>query len=185
MRQTRHAPLLIGVLSWLIVLTAPAQKFSAVERASGLPNSVDLRPAFEQWHLPMRSQGQRGTCSVFAMTGAIEFALATQRQTGTVLSVEFLNWASNQAITNFADGGFFFDLWKGYERFGICAETNFPYRKEFDSNLHPSARALLDARRMAKVHLHLNWIKPWNVHTGLTGEQFQAIKRTLARGWPV
>ncbi len=33
--------------------------------------------------------------------------------------------------------------------------------------------------------LRHHWIKEWNVKTGLTQEQFLAIKRTLNQGWPV
>ena len=119
------------------------------------------------------------------MAGALEFALANRRQTGTVLSVEFLNWASNQATTNSKDGGFFSDLWTGFEVHGICPETNCPYCQNFDPNLHPDETALRCAKEIAKARLRLNWIKPWNVTTGLTETQFLEIKRTLANGWPV
>ena len=119
------------------------------------------------------------------MTGALEYALATRQNQGTVLSVEFLNWASNQATSNLADGGFFSDLWSGYKAHGICPETDFPYRKDFDAALSPDKKAVEDASALAKAPLHLHWIKPWNVKTGLTENQFLEIKRTLAAGWPV
>ncbi len=78
-----------------------------------LANSIDLRPALDKWGLGPRIQGKRGTCSVFAVTGALEYAVARKTDHATRLSVEFLNWASNQAIRDTHDGGFFSDLWRG------------------------------------------------------------------------
>lgn len=175
----RPGLVLLAALSFL------AASVSAVDTVD-LPAAIDLRPAFQQWNLPLRSQGHRGTCSVFTMTGAIEYALASHQQyAGTVLSVEFLNWASNQATSNSADGGFFADLWKGYEHFGICPETNFPYRSSYEDGLQPELAATSAAKAMAEATLRLHWIKPWNVTTGLTEKQFLELKRTLVRHWPV
>ena len=173
------------VLAGLVFASLPVPSIPAVGTATNLPASVDLRPAFKKWGLPIRSQGGRGTCSVFTMTGAMEYALASQHQAGTVLSVEFLNWAANEARPNSRDGGFFSELWAGFEREGICAETNWPYQARFDAGLRPDERVLALAQEAVKARLRLEWIKPWNVATGLTEAQFQAIKRTLARGWPV
>jgi len=47
--------------------------------AQTLPSSVDLRPFFDKWGLTPRTQGKRGTCSVFAVVGALEFAAAKQQ----------------------------------------------------------------------------------------------------------
>lgn len=174
----------VGAL--LPALLSPAAR--AVEVMAGgtnLASAIDLRPAFQKWGLPLRLQGSRGTCSVFALTGAMEYALANRQQTGTVLSVEFLNWASNQATTNSADGGFFSDLWTGFEVYGICPETSLPYRPNYDPNLHPEENVLRRAKEVDQAHLHLHWIKPWNVATGLAEAQFLEIKRTLSHGWPV
>ena len=170
-----------GLLAALSFLAAGA---GAVDPAE-LPAAADLRPQFQKWSLPLRSQGHRGTCSVFTMTGAIEYALASHQQTGTVLSVEFLNWASNQVTSNSADGGFFADLWKGYERFGICPETNCAYRSEYEEHLQPELAAVLAARETASAHLLLHWIKPWDVTTGLTDKQFFDLQQTLLHRWPV
>jgi hypothetical protein len=146
---------------------------------------VDLRPLFEGWDLPRRAQGDRNTCSVFAVAGAIEFALAEKQGHGTRLSVEFLNWASNRAIRKGQDGGFFSDLWKGFESYGICDEGEMPYASDFDPALRPSAAALEHARQIREVGLELHWIKPWDPNRGLTEAQFAGVKRTLRRGRPV
>ncbi len=147
-------------------------------------DSVDLRGVFERWELPPQAQGGRPTCSVFTVTGAIEFALAEKQHHGTRLSVEFLNWASNARIGKPADGGFFSDLWKGFRSHGICPEDDMPYLATFDPSQKPSSAALEHARQIQEAGLRLHWIKRWNPHKGLSEEQFVAVKETLRR-WPV
>ncbi|MHB0957063.1 MAG: DUF2961 domain-containing protein [Pirellulaceae bacterium] len=147
--------------------------------------SVDLRPNFESRGLITRVQGNRGTCSVFVMTGVIEYAVAGRQGRSSPLSVEFLNWASNQAAGEAEDGGFFSDLWKGFARFGICLEEDMPYRDSFDPQIQPSNKALERASSLSSLGLQLHWIKQWNPHHGLTDEQFIRIKETLQRRYPV
>jgi len=61
------------------------------------PKYVDLRGAFTQWGLPIKAQGQRDTCAVFTLTGALEYALAKSTdEKGVRLSEEYLNWAANE-----------------------------------------------------------------------------------------
>ena len=147
--------------------------------------TVDLRPNFDRWALERRRQGARPTCSAFTVTGALEFALAKRDGRGTRLSVEFLNWASNKTCGDAEDGGFFSDLWKGFAAYGICTEETMPYATKFDAHQTPGDAALADAKPRMELGLRLNWIKEWNVNTGLTSEHLKAIKRTLAQGWPV
>lgn len=148
------------------------------------PTDVDLRPKLEGWKLVPRSQGPRGTCSVFAVTQAIEFALAADGEP-TRLSPEFLNWASNDAVGQGADGGFFSDLWKGFEKHGICGESDLPYRDHFDPALVPSAEARTHATAIRDRGFVMHWIKPWDVTTGLTDEHLAAMQTTLERGMPL
>lgn len=156
--------------------------------APGVPvaqSAVDLQPWFQEWGLSARAQGSRGTCSAFTVTRAIEYALARKRPRGPRLSVEFLNWASNEAIGQRRDGGFFSDLWKGFEKYGICREDEMPYAAAFDPGLRPSDATLAHARHFREAGLRLHWIKPWDPMRGLNDEQFAAAKETLRRGWPV
>lgn len=157
---------------------------SVIAHADG-PASIDLRPKFAGFGLTPRVQGGRGTCSVFAVTQALEFAVARTKGDGERLSEEFLNWASNQAVGEPADGGFFSDLWKGFERFGVCAESAMPYREKFEPDAPPSADATAQAAATQKLGLQLHWIKEWDVNTGLTAEHLASIKKTIASGWPV
>jgi len=101
------------------------------------------------------------------------------------LSVEFLNWAGHRAANRTADGGFFSELWKGYETFGICAEDDLPYRSEYDLQLQPPDAVLERARVQRSPDLQMEWIKEWDPKTGVTEEQLASIKRTLSSGWPV
>jgi hypothetical protein len=101
------------------------------------------------------------------------------------LSIDFLNWASNKQCGDNQDGGFFSDLWKGFAAYGICTEAEMPYQSKLDPKRQPDVEALADAKTRLSLGLRLHWIKEWNVKTGLTDDEFAAIKRTLEQGWPV
>lgn len=148
-------------------------------------HAVDLRDNFKLWGLDVRPQGARNTCSVFVVTDALEYALAVRRGAGPRLSVEFLNWASNQAAGDADDGSYFSDLWNGYVVHGICPDADLPYRPEFDPQLAPSAEVRRRAAALRDRSLRMHWIKPWDVTTGLTEQQLSEIKQTLSRQWPV
>jgi hypothetical protein len=154
-----------------------------------LARGVDLRPTLEALDLGPRSQGPRGTCSIFTTCGAIEFALAKHRGRATRLSPEFLNWAAGEAAGRPSDGNFFHNALAGFERFGICAEAAMPYRERFDAAAAPSAQALAEAeaiRAEAREACIVRWIVPWQPnHFGVSDEQFAEIKSVLARGYPV
>jgi len=157
----------------------------AVPKPTAAAKTVDLRPKFEEWGLRPRSQGNRPTCSVFALAGAMEFALACERQQGEPLSVEFLNWAANQTGRNVRDGAFFSELWSGFASHGICAEKDMPYQAEFDPTRSPASKIQANAKVKLALGLRMHWIKKWNVNTGLSPDEFAAIKQTLDQGWPV
>jgi hypothetical protein len=153
--------------------------------AAEFPNLVDLRPVFKQMGFGARRQGERPTCSVFTVAGALEFAAAKQEGHCPRLSVEFLNWAANRVRGGEADGGFFSDLWKGFSAYGICSEEAMPYQPRFENGRHPSESALADATSRRALGLRLHWIKEWNANTGLTDAEFDGLKRSLSHGWPV
>lgn len=151
----------------------------------GTPASIDLRPALQEWGLAGRLQAGRPTCSVFTLAGALEYAAAHRQRHGTRLSVEFLNWAANQVRAEAADGGFFSDLWAGFAAWGICADAEMPYRQTFEPAPPPSVAASADARTRLALGLRRNWIKEWDVTTGLTDAHLTAIRHALSQGWPV
>ena len=118
------------------------ERVTAAEQAA-LPDAVDLRPAFKKLGLKPRWQGHRPSCSVFTTAGALEFAASKHLGKPTVLSVEYLNWAANQVIGNKTKdrGQFFRHLLKGFERYGICPESDMPYQPRFDPQNQPSKEA--------------------------------------------
>lgn len=149
-----------------------------------LPDHVDLRSRFAEFGLEPRAQGKRGTCSVFAITGLIEFTVAQAK--GPLeerLSVEYLNWASHRTNGRRVDGSFFSDALNGLREFGICTEAHLPYAAEFDPDLVPPEAAREDA--LSRRAFSDVWIKEWNPETGLTDEHMTAIKESLAVGYPV
>jgi hypothetical protein len=168
-----------------MVFGDPSLRLPGNHGANASAGSVDLRPMFEKWRLTVRGQGARPTCSVFTVAGALEFAASQKLQRTERLSVEYLNWASNDAVGHAQDGGFFSDLWKGFDRHGICPEEAMPYAETFRRSTAPAAPALNAAKELTAIGLHLHWIKEWNVQTGLTPDQMDSIRNTIASGWPV
>jgi hypothetical protein len=148
----------------------------------GLPVRVDLRERLKSLGIGPRRQGARGTCSVFAVTLALEWALAGRRGRGEALSQEFLNWASNRAVDDDADGGFFHDLWKGYEEYGISSEALCPYEPVYSATFEPHPAAIAHAAAGHEPGVQLCWIKAWDVETGLTVAELASIRASLASG---
>jgi hypothetical protein len=149
------------------------------------PNSVDLRPKINSFGLTPRAQGKRGTCSVFAFTQAMEFTFARRYNQRQRFSVEFLNWASNKAIGDSADGSFFSDLWTGFTKYGICNEGTMPYKQVFDTKVEPSVAVREEAKTRRNVGLQLHWIKEWNPKRGLNDDELNQVLDVLSQGWPV
>jgi hypothetical protein len=152
-------------------------------RAQDVPPQVDLRPQFDAFGMPARSQGGRGTCSVFALVGALEYELAAATGEHVALSEEFLNWASHHTNGRPSDGTFFSDGVAGVERYGLCRADLLPYAESFDPDLQPAPEALADAATRRGVQPL--WIKDWDVHTGMTPEMLERIRAELAAGHPV
>lgn len=185
--------LLLAAAATLTRRTAAADGADVTPPAAGetskdseaAPTAIDLNPIFAKRGLATRCQGDRGTCSVFVVTDTVEYAIASRQRQTARLSVEFLNWASNQTTKTAQDGGFFSDLWNGFTKFGICPDEDMPYLDRFDPAVQPSEQAMSRARKVVGLGLQLHWIKEWNPHQGLTDEQFAEIKRTLRQRWPV
>ena len=172
---------------WLLLsacLLMPTDSSGDDDRA--LPEKVDLCPQFAKWKLPPRAQGTRNTCSVFVTVGAFEFALSKRHERGMPLSVEYSNWAANRVVRNSTEdrGQFFHHLLKGYERQGLCREELMPYEEKFQ-NTPPTDAAKQDAEATRKLGFKIHWIRPWSKESGLTDKQFDEIRQTLAKGWPV
>ncbi|MBN2451061.1 MAG: C1 family peptidase [Lentisphaeria bacterium] len=149
-----------------------------------LPSGVDLRPQFAALGLTPKSQGRRGCCSLFAITGLLEFEHARRADgEATRFSEEFLNWASHRSNGRATDGSFFADAVRGVAMFGICREALMPYAAVYAPGTEPSSEALADA--LGRRRLRACWIKRWDVRSGMTEAMLAEIRRQLAGGHPV
>lgn len=160
---------------------------STAAQTDELPPQVDLRPELTKLDLGPRRQGSRNTCSVFTTTAALEFALAKHRGKGEKLSIEYLNWACNQVIDNATEdrGQFFHHLLRAFRKYGICPESEMPYRWHFNPKLSPSDDAKKQAKEIGDEQFEVHWIKRIRPDARLSDEQFVEIKQTLAKGFPV
>ncbi|HML76216.1 MAG TPA: DUF2961 domain-containing protein [Anaerohalosphaeraceae bacterium] len=180
----------IGSLVIAVVLFVSHRLFAAAQPAGAAqpdnqPDNVDLRPAFQKMELAPRVQGNRNTCSVFTVAGAIEYALAKKQGKPTRLSVEYLNWAANDHLAQKTDGGYFSDIWKGFIDHGACPEQDMPYQDKYNPELAPDKKLRTLAAQAHTADLRLHWIKEWNPNTGLTDTHLAQIKQVLGRQWPV
>jgi hypothetical protein len=151
-----------------------------------LPARVDLNPRFGQWHLAVKKQGPRPTCSVFTTVAAMEYAVSIKSRVGVRLSEEYLNWAANQITRRTNDGGqFFSNLVKGYNAYGIATEVTMPYRAQYSPSYAPSAAAESSAGTVKSYRLRAHWIKENDGQVGVADIHLLEAKRALAAGWPV
>jgi C1A family cysteine protease len=148
--------------------------------------TVDLRDEAKTLGVyPVRNQGSRGTCSVFAMTFLLDFMYAKHFDMKNAdFSEEFLNLASNLAIGEMKDGGFFDAIDLGYQKYGDVSEALAPYKSSFDPNLTYPANVMNQAASL-KPRFKAHFIKEWNVGTGLLPSQLFAIIFQLKNGRPV
>lgn len=183
LRRVRHWPI---ALLLLVNFSGIADAQQSTPKSRELPKTVDLRPDFERFGYLQRSQGARGTCSVFATLEAIEFEIARLEGKATPLSVEFSNWAANDMTPRKDDGDFFHNIIGGIEKHGFCAEVTMPYQSKFDKTLTPSdeVKTVAIAQR-EKVKVTFHWLRDWQKKPGLEDADLLKIKETLAAGHPV
>ena len=140
------ARLLLVIGLWLLAGFAVAQ--TDVPLPPGhLPGSVDLMPEFERLGLTARLQGDRGDCSLFAVTGAVEFEVGREEhRQPSRLSEEFLIWAAHKATGTTGDQAMFYEAVHGLDVLGICSEELMPYGIARKANHRPSPAALANAK---------------------------------------
>lgn len=147
---------------------------------------IDLRPEIAALGLAIRpTQGGRGTCSVFAMTFLLDFMYAKHYGIKNAdFSEEYLNHVSNLTIGQQVDGGFFDQLDKGYQKYGMVGEATVPYKNAFDPNLK-IREAVMQSGSALAPRLKPHFIKAWDVNTGLQASQLLAVLFQLKQGRPV
>jgi hypothetical protein len=150
------------------------------------PATVDLGPEFQKFGLTALAQGDRGDCSLFAVTALAEIELARNAPDDVHrLSEEFLIWAAHAAsATEASDQAMFYQALHGLNAEGICISKLMPYARKHDGGHKPSKEALADARTRSE-RWKIHWIKRWDAGTGLHPGELTEIKQALTHGHPV
>ncbi len=157
--------------------------FAAEKKPDAPPvTMVDFRPQMTKWGLRLKQQGARNTCAVFALSGALEFALAKQLDRGVRLSEEYLNWSANVANGDGRDGATFPALVDGFNRWGICRESLMPYRASQSNFIPPSEAALSDAKNIWNIGFQRHWITRGQ---RMTLTDLAEVKKVMRNGFPV
>jgi hypothetical protein len=142
-----------------------ASLFAVVVTAlgGGPPNTADLEPKFEKFGLTPLQQGDRGDCSLFAISALAEFELAKSAPDDVQrLSEEFLIWAAHAAsATKAGDQAMFYEAVHALNLDGICSSKLMPYARTRDPKSRPSKEALADAKERAE-RWNVHWIKRWD-----------------------
>lgn len=179
MKQRIYRPQILSLLAiaWMCC--------SSIAQES-LPGQMDLRPNFEKWQLPVKLQGKRPTCSVFAAVGCLDYALARKLGHAQPLSEEFANWAASQLIGRpKQDGHFFFEVVDAFEKYGCCLAEELPYSAKFDARQKPTEELMQSATKLKREGLTLHWLRKLDAPRGLQDADIAAMKAVLARGWPL
>lgn len=150
-----------------------------------LAEGISLAPKLIDMGLTPRGQGPRGTCSVFTTAGALEYAISVRTGATFVASVDYLNWAANRATGNPTDGQFFHNALAGFDKHGVCPESEMPYRAEFSDDYAPGEATLADGARALDLGLTVHWINPWVGDGKVSDAHIAEIRRVLASGYPV
>jgi len=180
----------VRFVSWLrsttvfsIVLLILAGQFAACG-ADALPHSVSLISDFQKHGLTALDQGNRGDCSLFAITGLVEFEI-DQHTSGEhpQLSEDYLIWAADEATGQTGDQAMFYKAVLGLNELGICNSADMPYLTKPEPKRKPSAAAIANARPW-RERWQTEWIKRWS-YSPLSETELTAIKRAIASGHPV
>jgi hypothetical protein len=146
---------------------------------------ANLVPEFQKLGLTPLAQGNRGDCSLFAMTALAEFESGRHRSKPTGrLSEEFLIWAADQATGRVGDQAMFYEAFYGLETFGICQSGLMPYSPKARARRQPSPIARENAKELSG-HWRIHWVRRWNVARPLEDAELHGIKAALAAGHPV
>lgn len=143
---------------------------------------VDLRPIINNRGISIRNQGGRGTCSVHALTFLLEYmynhCLGINQPD---LSEEYLNYVSDKVINQVGDGGFYSDLDKGYQQWGIVPEALATYQSTAVSAI---AQSVLNEGKLWS-RFAADFVKPWNSSQGASQTQLDKAIQYLDKGIPV
>jgi C1A family cysteine protease len=153
----------------------------AISSGAALPQ-VDLRPQINALNLAVRSQGSRGTCSVFALTFLLEYQYRTRQGLSVNdLSEEYLNHVCNLVANNTGDGDFFDNIDAGYREWGIVPEATVPYQAMQVGNV--ALDVLATGKRWARFEA--DFVKAWDAANGASQSQLDRAVAYLDEDTPV
>ena len=167
-----------GILVLAAMATAPS-----APAATGHRWTVDLRERFSDLGFRPKSQGRRGTCSVFAVCGLCEYEWARASGESIRLSEEFLNWAKHRVVPGRSDGGCFHDIIPGLQHYGVAAADAMPYHRDFVPELVPSPEAVGNA--FMRRGVQVRWVKEIDSRKGFRDTEQKAAFAALESGHPV
>jgi hypothetical protein len=113
----RFGPLVLVVLASL----------ASADPKHTVPPEVNLIPDFQKFGILPRVQGDRDTCSLFAITALAEFECARNSQPPHPrLSEEFLTWAAKAATAHKQDQAMFYEAVQGLNRSADASPSPAP-----------------------------------------------------------
>jgi hypothetical protein len=150
-----------------------------------IPGKVSLIGDFQRLGLTPLVQGNRGTCSLIAITTLAEFERDRQVTDGRrELSVEYLIWATNRATGKTGDSAMFFAAVHGLNTLGVCSSDRMPYMDKPDPGREPSGESLADSVSL-RQRWQVEWIKRSSAGSPVTDGELAEMKHALATGHPV
>ena len=171
-----------AAVAHVAVTPTPAAEAPAVKPDKS--KAWSLRPEYEKLDLDVRDQGRRGSCTIFATLGVIEFHYA-RRDQKIKLSEQYAAWAAAKVSnTSKKDGYSDRELIAGIKKFGICREDLMPYNEHSLGTPSKEAKADADNRRSISVTRFQDNGESAK-KKGFTEETFKAICGALADGDPV
>ncbi len=150
-----------------------------------LPASSSLIADLDRQNLTALAQGDRGVCSLFAITGLAEVeSYRDESAPHRRLSEEYLIWAGRRISGSHGDQAMFYIATAGLNALGVCPDALMPYAESTDPQREPSAEAQAMARDFGQ-RWQIHWIKRWSLEAPLDENQLLDIKRALVAGHPV
>ncbi|MFZ4777020.1 MAG: C1 family peptidase [Terrimicrobiaceae bacterium] len=170
---------------------APQPSATPIPQLSPSPTLADrtkafsLRPEYTRLGIDARSQGRKGTCTVFGTVGVIEFHYA-KRGNPVELSEQFAAWAANKATGSHRRDGFNEKaVIAGIKEFGISKEELMPYKLSSGGGV-PTKEAKEDAEKRRSISV--TWIQDEaapGAMNGFSEQVISAICGSIADGDPV
>lgn len=151
--------------------------------------SVSMRIEVERVLGPARQQGERPTCSLFAINALASFEAArADDSVSEPFSEEFLIWATRAAASKLEEGAMFDQAIAGLDGYGALAVSALPYRGEPANEAAEEAQPPRRLQRKARTWTGRwvpNWIRRWNVRTRFDAAAAEQLRQSLRQGAPV